>query len=151
MLISKNGLNLIKKFEGFSSKPYLCPANVPTIGYGNTFYEDGTKVTLQDNPITEERANELLEFIANKNFGRFVNITVKVPLNQNQFDALVSFAYNLGNGSLQQSTLLKKLNDSDYIGASEEFLKWNKSGGKVLSGLTKRRSAEQELFLSEVI
>ena len=151
MLISKNGLNLIKKFEGFSSKPYLCPANVPTIGYGNTFYEDGTKVTLQDNPITEERASELLEFIANKNFGRFVNVTVKVPINQNQFDALVSFAYNLGNGSLQQSTLLKKINDSDYIGASEEFLKWNKSGGKVLSGLTKRRSAEQELFLSEVI
>lgn len=151
MLVSENGLNLIKKFEGFYSKPYLCPANVPTIGYGNTFYEDGTKVTLQDNPITEERANELLEFIANKNFGRFVNITVKAPLNQNQFDALVSFAYNLGNGSLQQSTLLKKLNDNDYIGASEEFLKWNKSGGKVLSGLTKRRSAEQELFLSEVI
>ena len=148
MQISKNGLDLIKQFEGFYSTPYLCPAGIPTIGYGNIFYEDGTKVTLQDNPITEQRASELLEFIANKNFGRFVNITVKVPLNQNQFDALVSFAYNLGNGNLQQSTLLKKLNDSDYIGASLEFEKWNKSGGKVLKGLIKRRLAEKELFLS---
>lgn len=148
MKISKNGLDLIKEFEGFSSNPYLCPAGVPTIGYGNTFYEDGTKVTLKDNPITEERASELLEFIANKNFGRFVNITVKVPLNQNQFDSLVSFAYNLGNGNLKQSTLLRKLNSGDYEGTSNEFEKWNKSGGKVLNGLIKRRLAEKELFLS---
>ena len=146
MLVSQTGLNLIKKYEGFYSKPYLCPANIPTIGYGNTYYEDGTKVTLKDNPITEERANELLEFIANKSFSNFINSSVKVKLNQNQFDALVSFCYNLGNGSLQQSTLLRKLNSGDYIGASEEFTKWNKSGGKVLNGLTKRRTEEKELF-----
>lgn len=150
MQISQNGLNLIKQFEGFYSKPYLCPAGIPTIGYGNTFYEDGTKVKLDNNEITEQRSNELLEFIANKNFGRFINIAVKVSLNQNQFDALVSFCYNLGNGNFQQSTLLKKINDNDFVGASEEFLKWNKAGGKVLSGLTKRRLAEKELFLKEV-
>lgn len=148
MIISQNGLNLIKRFEGFSSKPYLCPANIPTIGYGNTFYEDGIRVTLNDEPISEERANELLQFIANKNFSYYVSKAVKVPINQNQFDALVSFAYNLGNGSLQQSTLLRKLNESDVLGAADEFLKWNKSGGKILSGLTKRRTAERELFLS---
>lgn len=148
MQISDNGLNLIKKFEGFSSHPYLCPAKVPTIGYGNTFYQDGTKVTLNDKDISESEASKLLEFIANKNFGRFIDIAVKVPLTQNQFDALVSFAYNLGNGNLENSTLLRKLNDGDYDGAANEFEKWNKAGGKVLSGLVKRRLAEKELFLS---
>ena len=147
MNISKNGLNLIKEFEGFSSKPYLDVVNIPTIGWGNTFYEDGTKVKLGEQ-ISKTDALKLLEHIANKDFGNFVNKTVKVPLNQNQFDALVSFAYNLGNGSLQNSTLLKKLNSGDYQGASNEFLRWNKSGGKVLNGLTRRREKERALFLS---
>ena len=148
MKISENGLNLIKEFEGFSSKPYLCPAKIPTIGYGNTYYPDGQKVTLKDNPIDELKANEILEYIANKDFGSFINKVVKVPLSQNQFDALVSFAYNIGNGNLQNSTLLKKLNSGDYQGASNEFLRWNKAGGKVLNGLTKRREKERALFLS---
>lgn len=148
MEISDKGLNLIKKFEGFSSTPYLCPAHIPTIGYGNTFYEDGTKVALDDEPISEERATELLKYIADKTFSAFVNRTVDVELNQNQFDALVSFAYNLGNGSLESSTLLKKLNAGDYDGAADEFIRWNKAGGKILTGLTKRRTEERELFLS---
>lgn len=148
MQISEKGLNLIKKFEGFSSSPYLCPANVPTIGYGNTFYEDGTKVTLDDESISEDRATELLKYITDKTFSSFVNRAVDVELNQNQFDALVSFAYNLGNGSLEQSTLLKKLNAGDYDGAADEFLRWNRAGGKILAGLTKRRTEERELFLS---
>lgn len=147
MKISENGLNLIKEFEGFSSAPYLCPAGVPTIGYGNTFYEDGTKVTLKDKPITEERATQLLEFIANKTFSENINKVVKVPLNQNQFDALVSFAYNISNKNFNWSTLLKKLNQSDYEGASSEFLRWNQAGGKILSGLVLRRKKEKELFL----
>lgn len=147
MKISENGLNLIKDFEGFSSTPYLCPAGIPTIGYGSTYYEDGTKVTLKDKPITEERATELLEFVANKTFSENINKVVKVPLNQNQFDALVSFAYNIGNKNFNWSTLLKKLNLSDYEGASSEFLRWNQANGKVLQGLNKRRLKEKELFL----
>ena len=148
MIVSKNGLDLIKQFEGLSLKPYLDVVNIPTIGWGSTYYPDGKKVTLQDKEITEQKAFEILEYIANKDFGSFVNKAVKVKLNQNQFDALVSFAYNLGNGNLQQSTLLKKVNNNDFIGASLEFEKWNKAGGKVLNGLTKRRTAEKELFLS---
>lgn len=148
MKISNNGLNLIKQFEGFSSTPYLCPAGIATIGYGSTYYEDGTKVTLKDKPITEERATELLEFIANKTFSENINKVVKVPLNQNQFDALVSFAYNIGNKNFNWSTLLKKLNQSDYEGASLEFGRWNQAGGKVLNGLVRRREKEKELFLT---
>lgn len=148
MIVSKNGLDLIKQFESFKSKPYLCPSQKATIGFGSTYYPDGKKVTLQDKEITEQKAFEILEYIANKDFGSNINKVVKVKLNQNQFDALVSFAYNLGNGNLQQSTLLKKVNSNDFIGASNEFEKWNKSSGKVLSGLTKRRTAEKELFLS---
>lgn len=147
MKISNNGLDLIKEFEGFSSTPYLCPAKIPTIGYGSTYYEDGTKVTLKDKPITEQRATELLEFIANKTFSENINKVVKVPLNQNQFDALVSFAYNIGNKNFNWSTLLKKLNLSDYIGASQEFGRWNQANGKILNGLVLRRQKEKELFL----
>ena len=147
MKISNNGLDLIKEFEGFSSTPYLCPAGIPTIGYGSTYYEDGTKVTLKDKAITEQRATELLEFIANKTFSENINKVVKAPLNQNQFDALVSFAYNIGNKNFNWSTLLKKLNLSDYEGASSEFLRWNQANGKILNGLVSRRQKEKELFL----
>lgn len=147
MKISNNGLNLIKQFEGFSSTPYLCPAKIPTIGYGSTYYEDGTKVTLKDKPITEQRATELLEFVANKTFSENINKVVKVPLSQNQFDALVSFAYNVGNKNFNWSTLLKKLNLSDYEGCSLEFGRWNQANGKILNGLVLRRQKEKELFL----
>lgn len=147
MKISNNGLDLIKQFEGFSSAPYLCPAGIPTIGYGSTYYEDGTKVTLKDKPITEQRATELLEFIANKTFSENINKVVKVPLNKNQFDALVSFSYNIGNKNFNWSTLLKKLNLSDYEGASLEFGRWNQANGKILNGLVLRRQKEKELFL----
>ena len=147
MKISNNGLNLIKQFEGLSLKPYLDAVNIPTIGYGSTYYEDGTKVTLKDKPITEQRAAQLLEFIANKTFSENINKVVKVPLSQNQFDALVSFAYNIGNKNFNWSTLLKKLNQSDYEGASLEFGRWNQASGKILSGLVLRRQKEKELFL----
>ena len=146
MIVSKNGLDLIKEFESFRAKPYLCPSQKATIGFGSTYYPDGKKVTLQDKEITEEKAFEILEYIANKDFGSNINKVVKVPLNQNQFDALISFAYNVGNANFNWSTLLKKLNKSDYIGASNEFLRWNYSNGKVLNGLTKRRKAEKALF-----
>ena len=148
MKISENGLNLIKKFEGLSLKPYLCSAGIPTIGFGNTFYENMKKVTLQDETITEERADSLFNFLVTTNFVNVVNRLVIVDINQNQFDALVSFVYNLGSGNFEKSTLLKKVNQSDFIGASLEFEKWNRSSGKVLNGLTKRRLSEKELFLS---
>ena len=146
MKISNNGINLIKHFEGLSLKPYLDVVNIPTIGWGNTFYEDGTKVTLKDQPVTKERANELLEVIANKDFADKIFPLIKVKVSQNQFDAMVSLAYNIGVGNFSKSTLLKKVNSGDFIGASEEFLKWNKSGGKELLGLTRRRKREQNLF-----
>ena len=148
MKISENGVNLIKKFEGLSLKSYLCSAGIPTIGWGNTFYENMKKVTLQDEPITRERADSLFNFLVTTNYVNVVNRLVIVDINQNQFDALVSFVYNLGSGNFEKSTLLKKVNQSDFIGASLEFEKWNRAGGKVLNGLTKRRLSEKELFLS---
>ena len=145
MKISNLGLELIKEFEGFSANAYLCPAKIPTIGYGNTFYEDGRKVKLGEQ-ISKTDVLELLEKIVNKDFADKIFSAIKVPVAQNQFDAMVSLAYNIGTGSFLKSTLLKKVNAGDFIGASEEFLKWNKSGGKELLGLTRRRKREQDLF-----
>ena len=146
MIVSKNGLDLIKEFESFKSKPYLCPSGIPTTGFGSTYYPDGKKVTLQDKEITEEKAFEILEYIANKDFGSNINKVVKVGLNQNQFDALVSFAYNIGNGNFNSSTLLRWLNQGNYKEASMQLLRWDKSKGIVLNGLTKRRKSEKALF-----
>jgi len=146
MKVSSNGFDIIKQFEGLRLKPYLCPAGKPTIGYGSTFYEDGTKVTLNDNPITKERADELLEFIVNKKFVPYIDKLVKVPLSQNQFDALVSFIYNIGNENFRTSTLLAFLNKKNYKESARQLLRWDKSNKKVLSGLKERRKVEKELF-----
>ena len=143
MKISENGLNLIKEFEGLSLKPYLDVVKIPTIGWGNTYYTDGKKVTLNDKPISEIEATELLSYVAQKDFGDRILQLVKVPLNQNQFDALVSICYNIGMGNFSKSTLLKKINQGDFKGASLEFEKWNKAGGIVLAGLVKRRQKEK--------
>ena len=145
--ISKDGLELIKYFEGLSLKPYLDAVGNPTIGYGNTYYENNQKVKMTDPSITKERAEELLENIANQDFASFVNRYVNVELNQNQFDALVSFTYNLGPVNFRNSTLLKKINLKDFDGASNEFPKWTRAGGKVLRGLVTRRNKERDLFL----
>ena len=144
--ISNKGIELIKEFEGFSSVAYLCPAKIPTIGYGNTFWEDGRKVRLGEQ-ISKTKALELLEYVANKDFAQKIYPLIKVEVNQNQFDAMVSLAYNIGVGAFSSSTLLRKVNAKDFIGASNEFLKWDKSGGKPLLGLTRRRQREKELFL----
>ena len=147
MIPSNNCYNLIKKYEGFSAKPYKCSAGVPTIGYGSTFYLNGNKVTMKDSPISEEVALSIL-FSVVEDFSKKVEKLLKVSVNQNQFDALVDFAYNLGIGNLQKSTLLKLINNKDFVGASKQFKLWNKANGKVLNGLTKRRKEEEELFLS---
>ena len=148
MKISSKGLELIKEFEGFSANAYLCQAKIPTIGYGNTFWQDGRKVRLGEQ-ISKSKALELLEFVANKDFADKIFPLIKVEVNQNQFDAMVSLAYNIGVGAFSNSTLLKRVNAKDFIGAGNEFLKWDKSGGKPLLGLTRRRQREKELFLRD--
>lgn len=145
MKIGKEGLELIKKFEGCKLKAYYCPAKVLTIGVGHS----GSDVK-EGMVITQEQADNLLKKDLEK-FEKGVEGALKVGVNQNQFDALVSFAFNCGLGALNSSTLLKKLNKGNYKAAASEFLKWNKAGGKVLAGLTKRRQAEKLLFETKVI
>lgn len=142
MKISQKGINLIKTFEGLSLKAYKDSVGVVTIGYGST----GPHVSMRQ-IITEVQAETLLKSDIAR-FERGVSDLVTAPLNQNEFDALVSFSFNLGLGNLKSSTLLRKLNSLDYQGAAKEFERWNKAGGKVLAGLTRRRIAERDLFLS---
>lgn len=144
--VNSTTINLIKSFEGLRLKPYLCAAGVPTIGYGTTVYPDGKKVSLQDSEISEAEAEALLEHDL-ITFCQAVEDMVTVPLTDNQFGALVSFSYNVGSSALKNSTLLRKLNSGDYVSAAENFLKWVNAGGRRLSGLVKRREAEQSLFL----
>jgi len=147
--VSEKGISLIKAHEGLRLKPYLCPANVATIGYGNTFYEDGKKVNLKDSMITESRAVELLKFTLNK-FEQYVDSYCVDTITQNQFDALVSFCFNLGPANLKNSTLLKKVNkDPNDPTIRQEFMKWTKAGGRTLKGLVKRRESEADLYFSK--
>lgn len=147
--ISSEGINLIKRFEGLRLKPYRCSAGVPTIGYGNTFYEDGTKVKMTDPEISEERATQLLKNSLSS-FERYVDSYCIDTITQNQFDALVSFCYNLGPANLKSSTLLKKVNiNPNDETIRTEFLKWVKAGGKTLKGLVTRRTAEADLYFKK--
>jgi len=148
MKISKKGIDLIARFEGFRAKPYHCSAGVSTIGYGTTIYPNGKHVTMKDRAITKESAKSMMKYMIDRDYGEAVNRYVKVPLTQNQYDALVSFTYNLGKGALKSSTLLKRVNQGKMKKASKEFLKWTHSNGKVLTGLVKRRKAESEMFLA---
>lgn len=150
METSKKGIEVIKTFEGFRSKPYLDSAGIPTIGYGFTIYPDGRRVTLNDKHITKEEADRIMKLVLRK-YEECVNELVKKEINQNQFDALVSFVYNVGCNSFKKSTLLKKVNrNPSDISIKEEFLKWNKAGGKELKGLTRRRTVEAELYFSHI-
>src|SRR5215470_4659197 len=148
MNCSRNCLDLIEEFEGLRLEAYRDPVGIPTIGYGTTRYPDGRKVQLGES-ITEREAEAFLIFECH-NIGKEVADLVEVQLNQNQFDALVSFCYNLGIGAFTGSTLRKKLNEGDLQGAAAEFLKWNKgtiNGVKQeLKGLTRRRTREKQLF-----
>lgn len=147
MKINSKGIQLVKSFEGCLLNAYICPAGVPTIGFGATYYENGTKVKIGDK-ITLERANELLEFQLQE-FSKQVAKLIKVELTDNQFSALVSFAFNLGVGALAKSTLLKKVNANPADATiKEEFLKWVNAGGKKLTGLVRRRNAEYLLYFS---
>ena len=146
MKLNSEGYRLITKFEGFSAKPYLCSAKVPTIGYGSTYYLNSKRVTLLDKPITELEAFEMFKTIADK-FADKVSKLVITPVDQNQFNALVSLTYNIGPANFQKSTLLRKVNfNHNDPSIRAEFLKWNKAGGQVLKGLTIRRTAEADLY-----
>jgi len=146
--LDKLGYLMITKFEGFSSKPYLCPAKLATIGYGNTFYPNGKKVTMLDKEITRAEAFEMFKEIADK-FAKRVSTCVTAPLNQNQFNSLVSFAYNVGVANFMNSTLLKKVNTvHNDLSIRVEFLRWDKVGTKKLAGLTKRRIYEADNYFT---
>ena len=149
MKLDKKGIDLILIFEGLKLKPYLCSAGVPTIGYGSTYYENGTKVKLSDPKITKERAIELFKNTIEK-YEKAVNELIKVTLTQNQFNALVSFTYKVGISALKVSTLLKKVNanPSDET-IKNEFEKWVDAGGKQVQGLLNRRKKEVEMYFSK--
>jgi len=149
MQTSDKGLALIKHSEGFRGNAYPDPATGGkpyTIGNGTTVYPSGMPVKLGDK-VTEQQADSYLRNDLKK-FEAAVSNAVKVNLTQGQFDALVSFTYNVGPANMSSSTLIKKLNAGDSVGAADEFLRWNKAAGKVMAGLTTRRSAERALFLS---
>ena len=139
MKISNKGIDLIKHFEGCETEAYLCPAGVPTIGYGHI------KGVQMGDVITEAQAEEMLVEELTE-YENYIHDCVTAPLNQNQFDAMVSWVFSLGVGNLKSSTLLKTLNIGNYRGVPEQIMRWNKAGGKVLEGLTRRRQAEADLF-----
>lgn len=149
MITSEKGIRLIKQFEGCRLTAYPDPGTGGdpwTIGYGWTHPVDGKPVK-RGMTIDQATADRLLK-TGLVGYENDVLKVVRVKLTQGQFDALVSFAYNVGSRALSTSTLLKKLNAGDIKGAADEFLRWNKSGGKVMPGLTNRRKAERALFLS---
>lgn len=149
MRTSERGIELIKQFEGFSPTVYVCPAGKKTVGYGHVVRKNETF----DNPLTESEATQLLIEDLSRRYEPPVLAMVEVALSQNQFDALVSFVYNVGAANFESSTLLRKLNHDDYTGAADEFLRWTKAtvGGvkKELAGLVRRRNAERDLFLEQ--
>ena len=146
MKIGNKGISLIKEFEGLRLRAYDDGVGVWTIGIGTIRYPNGKRVQKGD-VITEAQAEEYLKHDLN-NFEKTINDVVKVPLTQNQYDAIVSLTYNIGAAAFSRSTLLKRLNNKDYKGAADQFLVWNKAGGKVMRGLIRRREAERALFLS---
>lgn len=137
---------LCRRFEGFYSRPYMCPAGVPTIGYGATYYEDGTRVTLKDAAISKMRAEELLLFHL-----RTVYMPSVIKLCPNITDAdrlaaIIDWTFNLGATNLKNSTMRRKINANDWDGAAVEIVKWVRAGGKILRGLVIRREAERDLI-----
>jgi lysozyme len=144
---NKATIELLKSFEGLKLEPYLDSAGIPTIGWGTIMYPNGVSVTMDDPTITEDQAQQYFEFEVGKKTASIEQM-VTVDVNDNEYGALVSFAYNLGLGSLHGSTLLKLLNSGqDRNVVADQFLRWNKAGGVEVAGLTRRRQAERALFL----
>jgi lysozyme len=151
MKLSNNGIRLIQEFEGLRLTSYLCSAGVPTIGYGATYYHDGSKVKLGQT-ITREQANQMLKDHLKEFEGSVIGLLNTTKVNQNQFDALVSFCFNLGAANLAKSQLLRfiKANPNDPKIATE-FLKWNRAGGEVSTGLVRRRNKEAQLYFTAIV
>lgn len=138
---------LCKVFEGFRAKPYLCPAGIATIGYGATYYSNGNRVTLQDLPISEPNASELLKHeLQHTYLPSVLRLCPILANNERRLNAILSFVYNLGAGQLQTSTLRRKINEQDWPAAQTELKRWVRGGGKILPGLVKRRAAEAALL-----
>lgn len=159
MQASERGIELIKSFEGFRTFPYFCSAKLHTVGYGHVLYPDQARLKTPERasyPLKPEHnriwdADEidaLLEADLLRFSSGVLRLCPAAADNQCHLDAMVSFSFNVGLGSLQSSTLRQRYNRFDYDGAADEFLKWNKAGGKILAGLTRRRAAERALFLS---
>lgn len=138
---------LCKTFEGFKSSPYLCPAGVPTIGYGSTYYSNGLKVTLKDSSITVTQAKELLMHeLQHTYLPGVLSLCPRLIESEDKLNAIVDFTYNLGVGRLKSSTLRRKINIQDWEESKNQLMLWTKGGGKVLKGLELRRQAECLLF-----
>lgn len=147
--IDQNGINLITKWEGLKLKPYLCSAGVPTIGYGSTYYEDGTRVKLSDSSITKDRALELFKTTL-KRYEQDVDAMTRDDINQNQFNALVAICYNIGSSNLKSSTLLKLVNKNpNDEKINNQFNKWIYANGKKLKGLINRRADESKMYFKK--
>ena len=144
--MTDEGLDLIKLYEGYSSSPYLCPANHWTIGYGAIWGMDDKRVTEDHPDINEDQADYLLRRDVKKSEMAVLR-HIRVPLEDGQFNALCSFVFNLGSGALQSSTLRRKINRGDYIGAADEFPRWVYAGGRRLKGLVRRREHERSMFM----
>ena len=145
MRCNDEGIAIIKKYEGCSLRCYLDPIGIPTIGYGSIWGLDHNRLVSSHRNITENEAEHLLkrELLTTENA---VARLVKSPLTQNQFSAVCCLVYNVGSGKFRSSTIRMKLNRKDFIGASNEFWKWRRAGGKILRGLVRRRAEEKELF-----
>ena len=159
MRVSDAAVELIKHHEGKRNSPYLCPANLWTIGFGHVLYPEQAKLKMEDRkgyPLRPEHDKEWsdsgIDAILRSDLQRFesgvLRLCPSAADSQAQFDALVSFSFNVGLGNLQSSSLRMKFNRGDITGAADEFLKWNKAGGRVLKGLQNRRVDERNLFLS---
>lgn len=141
-------LALIRRFEGLYLEPYLCPAGVPTIGYGATYYRDGTRVTLADSPITRTMAEDLLLWHVKTVYLPAVLKLCPAIIHETpgRVAALIDWTFNLGSGNLRASTLRRRVNAAAWDLVPDELRKWNKAGGRVLRGLTIRREAEVALI-----
>lgn len=146
MIVNQAAIDLIKEFEGFEPKAYRDPVGIWTIGYGTTEMAGVGIDPKAGMTITHDDAERYLQLAVQK-FAASVEDLIDVPVTENQFGALVSLAYNIGPSALAKSTVMKRLNAGDYQGAADAFAMWNKAGGKVLPGLTRRRAAERALFL----
>jgi lysozyme len=141
--------DLCRFFEGFSSKPYICPAGYPTIGYGTVYKPDGSKVTMRDQPISRELANQwLMRELQHNYMAGVLKASPILIANERLLAAITDFAYNLGVGRYRASTLKRRVDSNDLLGVETELRKWIRGGGKVLPGLVKRRQAEIDLFRS---